>query len=51
MGTILKSNRIILETGNIDTANIHIYNIIFIVTKLLLGEWWGHVSVFHKWVK
>jgi hypothetical protein len=19
--------------------------------KLLLGEWWGHTSVFYKWVK
>jgi hypothetical protein len=25
VGTILKSNRIITETGNIDTPNIHIY--------------------------
>jgi hypothetical protein len=51
VGTILTSNRLITETGDIDTANIHIYNISFMVTQLLLGEWWGHVSVFHKWVK
>jgi len=53
IGTILKSNRIITETGNIDTPNIyiHIYIISFIGTKLPIGEWWGHASVFHKWVK
>ena len=38
VGTIPKSNRIIVETGNIDTPNIHIHNISFMGTKLLLGE-------------
>ena len=54
VGTILKSNRIITETGNIILLTyiyIYIYNISFMVTKLLLGEWWGYTSVFYKWVK
>ena len=50
VGTILTSNRLITETGNIDTANIHIYNISFMSTNLILREWWGHRSVFYKWV-
>jgi len=38
IGTILKSNRIITETGNIHTPNILIDIISFMGTKLLLGE-------------
>ena len=38
MGTILKSNRIIVETNNIYTPNIHIHIISVMGTKLLLGE-------------
>jgi hypothetical protein len=38
VGTILKSNRIITETGNIHTPNIHIYIISFMGANLLLGE-------------
>ena len=38
VGTIPKSNKIITETGNIHTPNIHIYIISFMVTKLLLSE-------------
>ena len=38
VGKILTSNRLITETGNIDSANIHIYNISFMSTNLLLRE-------------
>ena len=38
VGTILKSNRIITERGNIHTPGIHIYIISFMSAKLLLGE-------------
>jgi hypothetical protein len=38
VGTILKSNRIITETGNIHTPGIHIYIISFMGAKLPLGE-------------
>jgi hypothetical protein len=44
VGTILKSNRIITETGNIHTPGIHIYIISFMGAKLPLG----HARVFHK---
>ena len=38
VGTILKSNRIIIERGNIHTPGIHIYIISSTGAKLLLGE-------------
>ena len=38
IGTIPKSNRIIVETGNIYTPSIHVYIISFMGTKLPLGE-------------
>ena len=38
VGTILRSNRIITETDNIHTPNIHIYIISFMDAKLSLSE-------------
>jgi hypothetical protein len=38
VGTILKSNRIITERGNIHTPGIHINIISFMGVKLLIGE-------------
>ena len=38
VGTILQSNRIITERGNIHTPSIHIYSISFMGADPLLGE-------------